>query len=127
LYDGIETKQFALELETQFMMDFDSVENGCNMRYSVRVPQKQQEYKKQYRHKNAEKIKQYQQENSEEIREYQNQYRIDNAEKIREHKNKKVPCDICHAEITHANLARHQKSNKCKSVANASSNEPLNQ
>src|SRR5689334_13915828 len=39
LWDEIGTEQDAKELETQFMLDYDSVNNGTNMCYSVKVPQ----------------------------------------------------------------------------------------
>jgi hypothetical protein len=35
LYDGIKDKQEAFEIETYFMIQFDSVDNGCNMIYST--------------------------------------------------------------------------------------------
>jgi hypothetical protein len=125
LYDGIEDQQEALELETQFMIDFDSVENGCNDRFSVHNHQmwyelnrdKLLEQNKQYYNENRDRLleqkKQYYIENKDKILERMNQYHIENREKILKYQKQKVKCENCESIINRRKMTRHQRSQKC--------------
>jgi hypothetical protein len=87
------------------------------------------EKKKQYREKNkeviVEKKKQYHENNKEAITQKQKQYRENNKEKIKEYREKnkekiwtykheKIQCKLCNSFTVRGSMARHQRTNKCK-------------
>jgi hypothetical protein len=81
-------------------------------------------YNKQYREDNADKIKQqvkqYQSDNAETIKTYQKQYKTENAEDLKAKAKTIQTCDVCGAEYTLSNKARHYKTKKHqKAIAEA--------
>jgi len=74
---------------------------------------------KQYREDNKELIKthrkQYYENNKDYLKEYDKQYHEKNKEHIQHRTNKKITCNVCGCQVSRGNIARHQKTEKCKS------------
>ena len=76
------------------------------------------EYLKKYRKKwyeeNKEeqkiKSKEYYKEHKEDLNNYNKQYRLNNPNKY----NIKIVCNVCGLTTSKSNIARHQRTNKCK-------------
>ena len=84
--------------------------------------------KKEYDEEHKEQIKQYYEEHKEHIQDKQKEYyekhkehiqdkQKDYYEKHKEHINEKITCHICGASISRMNISAHQKTNKCKLIA----------
>ena len=74
----------------------------------------QKEYRKQYNEEHKEHIKetvkQYYEDNKEHLLEKKKQYKEEHKEYI----NEKITCNICGCQVVRNNIARHQRSQKCK-------------
>ena len=59
-------------------------------------------------------------------KEYKKQHHETNKEHINHRKHERITCNVCGYQSTRNNLARHQKSNKCKSYVKPDENDGLN-
>ena len=71
--------------------------------------------KKKYRDTNKDYMNQYRKDNKEHIQQVVKQYFENNKEVINQYKNAKITCNVCGCQVNRSNIARHQKSQKCKS------------
>ena len=89
--------------------------------YREQNKEKISERGKQYHQDNKEKIserqKQHYQDNKEKISEQQKQYREKNKEKISERNAQKIECPICGLVVSNQRMSRHQRTAKCKLIA----------
>jgi len=78
-------------------------------------------YKKQHYEKNKEHIKeymkQYREEHKEHIKETKKQHYENNKEHILQRNSENIVCNMCGGHICKSVILRHQKSKKCKSIA----------
>ena len=74
---------------------------------------------KQYRENNNEYMTQWRKQNyennKEDICQKQKTYRENNKGHITQYANEQITCNICDCQVARANMARHQRTNKCKS------------
>ena len=97
--------------------------NHCKKQYYENNKEHIKSYKKQYHKDNQEHLKevnkQWREINKEHIKEVTEQYRENNKERILE----RINCDICGCQVIRTNIARHQKTLKCKSHVKPIENE----
>ena len=76
------------------------------------------EYKKKWREENKDRYKElakeYHKKHKDERNEYSKQYRLNNPNKWKEEYNIKIVCNVCGLTTSKSNIARHQRTNKCK-------------
>ena len=76
------------------------------------------EYRKKWYEENKEeqkiKSKEYYKEHKEDLNNYNKQYRLNNPNKWKEEYNIKIVCNVCGLTTSKSNIARHQRTNKCK-------------
>ena len=65
---------------------------------------------------NREIILQQRESNKYYLNEYGKQYHEQNKEHIRHRKNERITCNVCGCHLNKGNIARHQKSNKCRNI-----------
>ena len=49
-------------------------------------------------------------------------YRENNKEHINQYANEQITCNICDCQVARANMARHQRTNKCRNIRDTASN-----
>ena len=76
---------------------------------------------KKYRDTHKEGMKQYRKDNKEHIQQVVKQYFENNKDVIRQYKRQyngeKITCNVCGCQLNRNNLARRQRTNKCKLMA----------
>jgi hypothetical protein len=120
MYEGLfnsKAELFRLEGET-----IQSIQNCCNKMIMGRT---RREYLDEYNVANKEFIKERKHISYEKHRDSTltrvNAYAEQNRDKIRDRQNEKHICEICHAEFTRSNKARHIKSTRHISMSSSSS------
>jgi hypothetical protein len=107
---GTLNKQIAGRTDKEYM-------NQYNKEYKEKHKEALKEYCKKYNEDNKEHIKEvkkkYREEHKVEIQEKKKAY----YEKNKEYNNEKITCNICGCQLIRQNMARHQKTNKCKLIA----------